>query len=381
MTLPPPRHGGIDEARLLLPGVVPEGDVLDFSINVNPLGPPDGLTEALEEALEAVTRYPEVSSDTLAKRLADSHGLTPEHLIVGNGTADLLFALLPQFSRRRAAIPYPTFIEYERACGVYGWDIRHIPPANTRDFSFDLERIEAALADGVILFLCQPNNPTGRCLPSAAVEWILEEAARKGGVVVLDEAFLPFTDAPSFVPWVTRFERLIVLRSMTKSFAIPGLRLGYAAAAPRMIEAWKRFLPPWNVNALAQAAGLFCLEREKEYLTESRRFVRSERERLMIQIREVPFLHPLPSEANFFLVFLDPAGGIDADALYPDLAKQGLLVRHCGSFRGMGSRHIRIGLKTRPENQRLLDSLWNLFSKPSRAGEGSIETTAPISMA
>ena len=365
MTLQPPPHGGIDGARALFPEGIVEEEILDFSISVNPLGPPPGLREVLEAALERLHCYPEISAATLTEHLAAYHGLSPDHFIVGNGTADLLFALIPQLPRREAVIPFPTFIEYERACAVNGWKILHVPPVDGGDFTFDPRGIADALTDGATLFLCQPNNPTGCCLDRGSLKALLERAERRGCTVVVDEAFLPFTDVPSAVPWVARHRRLIVLRSMTKSFAIPGLRLGYAAASPDIIERWRTSLPPWNVNNLAQAAGLFCLERGEAHLARSKRYIREERKRFTEEIRNHTSFEPLPSEANFLLVYLGP--DFAATRLYLSLARRGLLVRHCGSFRGMGDHHIRIGLKTRAENQRLLDALRAI------AGEASLE--------
>ncbi|RTZ91374.1 MAG: hypothetical protein DSY91_05120, partial [Deltaproteobacteria bacterium] len=217
----PPRHGGIDEATEILPRGIPEGEILDFSISINPMGPPPGLREALVKALETIPRYPEITSETLTGRLAETHGLSPEHVIVGNGSSDLLFSLIPQIPTRKAVIPYPTFIEYERACALYGWEIRHVPPENTRDFSFDVPKIEEGLTGGSNLFLCQPNNPTGRCIAPSLLERLVKRADKTGGLVILDEAFLPFTETSSAIPWVTRFDNLIILRSMTKTYGIP----------------------------------------------------------------------------------------------------------------------------------------------------------------
>ena len=365
MALYPPRHGGIDEARGLLPGDIPEEDVLDFSISINPLGPPPGLKEFLIENLHAISRYPEISADTLAERLASHHGLSPDHVIVGNGTADLLFSLLPQFSGSRALVPYPTFIEYERVCTLYGWTLCHIPPTDTRTFAFDVRRITEDLTENAVLFLCHPNNPTGRCMDPASLEAVLERARRKNVLVVLDEAFLPFTDAPSAAALAGKGDGLVALRSMTKSFAVPGLRLGYAVASPAVIDRWKTFLPPWNVNILAQAAGVFCLERAEEHMERTKRFVREERERVAAAIREIPFLDPLPSDANFFLVRVDTKT-LTASELYLALAKRGILVRHCGSFRGMGEGHVRIGLKSREENRRLIAALREIVADRTR---------------
>jgi len=361
-----PRHGGVNEADRIFGSSRGRKTWLDFSISINPLGPPPGLREILSQALETIPAYPESDARTLTEELAVFHDLTPSHFIAGNGSTDLLFSLIPLLPNKRAIIPYPAFIEYERVCEIYGWHILHVPPAETVRFTWDAEAILSNLIPEATLFLCQPNNPTGKCLKEEDLERILDKAERLGTFVILDEAFLPFTERPSSIPSVTRHATLIVLRSMTKSYGIPGLRLGYAAAAPSVIARWKRYLPPWNVNTLAQAAGTYCLRHGEKHLDTSRQFVCEERKRLGHAINQFPFLTALPSEANFFLVFLD-SEGLDADDLYLSLGQRGILVRHCGSFRGMGKNHIRIGIKGRRENEDLVKTLREITSQVQSA--------------
>jgi len=355
----PPRHGGTDAVAKIF-GVRASGkDFLDFSISINPLGPPPGLMEALTQALEAIPRYPEIDAKTLSERLASQHGITPEHIIVGNGSSDLLFSLIPLLPVKCAVIPYPTFIEYERACQIYGWHILHIPPRETTNFTFDGQEILSHITPKAALFLCQPNNPTGQCMESEMLEKILDRAEKNRTFIILDEAFLPFTDMDSAIPRVLRHKTLIVLRSMTKSYGIPGLRLGYAVASPRIISRWKAYLPPWNVNVLAQTAGIYCLENGGDHLDRSKAFIREEMGWMAAEIRKnAPFV-PLPSETNFSLAFIN-SDVLSADDIFFSLGKRGILVRHCGSFRGMGNRHIRIGIKKRADNQRLIAALRDL---------------------
>ncbi len=357
----PPRHGGSDEVVRIFGNSLIGKKLLDFSISINPLGPPSGLMETLTRALKTIPSYPEIDAKTLTGEIAALHNLSPRHIIVGNGSTDLLFSLIPLLPHKRAVIPYPSFIEYERVCEIYGWHILHVPPADTDRFALDTRAILSNIVSHTTLFLCQPNNPTGQCLESEALESILDKAEKQGTFVILDEAFLPFTERPSAIPWVSRHESLIILRSMTKSYGIPGLRLGYAVAAPGIISRWKSYLPPWNVNALAQAAGIYCLQDGGVHLKKSKVFIYEERQRLMDGINRLSTLHSLPSEANFFLVSIE-SETLSADDLYLSLGKRGILVRHCGSFRGMGNHHIRIGIKNREDNQALLSALRDIVS-------------------
>ncbi len=352
----PPLHGGAETLESLLHPGEGENRFIDFSVSINPLGPPDGLKEFLVRRLRAISVYPEITAATLTDRIADCHGYSKDWVIVGNGTADLLFAFASLYERKKAVIPFPTFVEYERVCTVHHWEIEHVPPLEGESFSFDLEGIAKVMTDGAVAFLCQPNNPTGRGIDRAELEELLSSAEKVGGTVVVDEAFLPFSRIPSVIEWVRRWDRLVVLRSMTKSFAIPGLRLGYAVANPTLIERWKTFLPPWNVNTLAQLAGVFCLEYGKDYMERSRQYLVHERDWLMKEIQKLPWLSPFFSEANFFLLSVN-APTFTADEVYHALAKRGIVVRHCGSFRGMGNRYLRIGVKRREENRLLVSAL------------------------
>ncbi len=365
-----PRHGGIDEAAMFIPRGFPLEKVRDFSISINPLGPPPGLVEALSPTLKEIIGYPEIDAKTLTGELAAFHGLSSDAFIVGNGSIDLLFSLIPLLPNKRAVIPYPTFIEYERVCAIYGWDIHHVPPTDLDTFETDVQTLLSHATPESTLFLCQPNNPSGLCLDSDHLERLLVQTKKKGTFVILDEAFLPFTERPSTIPWIQRHPSLIILRSMTKTYGIPGLRLGYAVAAPAIITRWKQFLPPWNVNTLAQRAGLYCLRHGGSHLKKSKGFIQEERNRLSREIDRLPGLRSLPSEANFFLISVD-GNTLTADNLTLSLGRQGLLIRHCGTFRGMGNRHVRIGLKTRPDNQILLAALRDALTAPgdgSRAG-------------
>ena len=352
----PPRHGGAQEADRIFGTAFAGREFLDFSISINPLGPPPGLLKVLIRVLEKIPAYPESDARTLVEELASFHGHSSRYFIAGNGSTDLLFSLVQLLPNRRAIIPYPSFIEYERICEIYGWHILHVPPVETTRFAWDPEAILENLTPGATLFICQPNNPTGQSLEMDDLEKILQKAERLGTFVILDEAFLPFTERPSMIPRVSRYSTLIVLRSMTKTYGIPGLRLGYAAASPAIVDRWRRCLPPWNVNILAQEAGVYCLRQGGDYLERSKRFIREERERLSDGINRLHFLQALPSEANFFLVILDQEV-LTADELYLFLGKQGILVRHCGSFRGMGKGHVRVGVKGRNDNDALLTAL------------------------
>jgi threonine-phosphate decarboxylase len=326
----------------------------DFSVNVNPLGPPSGVLNGLREELDAIARYPDSDCTALAARLAAHHDVAPEQIVIGNGSTELIYAIARAYRPRRAAIMEPTFTEYLRASLRVGADAEHWlaePP------HFDLEPFEPGEAD--LVWLCNPNNPTGRLwLPNALAGWMRNHPATQ---FVVDEAFLPFLDEEqehSLIPALSRFPNVSVIRSMTKVYALAGLRLGYAVANPRRADAIRSQIPPWSVNHFAQAAGLAALA-DHDFLARTRQWFRAERRAFdqgLISLSQ--FLEVVPSRANFNLLRI--RCGCSA-WLAELLAQHGLIVRDASNFIGLSEGHVRVAVRTAPENRRLLAELRSLF--------------------
>ncbi len=335
-------HGGVRPAELRSHGVDPDS-VLDFSSNTNPLGPPFDPAELLAASVE---RYPDPSAEELRYALARVHSVTPEHVFAGNGAAELirLLAIAYLAPGDRALVLEPTFGEYALSCRLMGATVVACRAAAERGFAPDVGEVLALIGRHRprLVFVCQPNNPTGHYLDRNEVSAILEAAP---GLVVLDEAYVNFVEdawpSTSLLP----AGNLVILRSMTKDCALAGLRLGYVLAAPEVVRALARAAPPWNVNALAQRAGVLALK-NAGYLERSRRLVR-EALGLLREGLETLGLRPLPSRANFFLVEVG-----DGRGFREALLRRGILVRDCASF-GLPS-YVRLAARPVEECRRLL---------------------------
>ncbi|MCL6647297.1 MAG: histidinol-phosphate aminotransferase family protein [Chloroflexi bacterium] len=328
LDLPEVPHGSLaaSEARGR-PGI------LDLSANLSPLGVPPAVREAVARApLEA---YPEPDALPLREAIAARLGLSVAHVVAGNGAVDLIWraALVALRPGQQGLVVGPTFGEYARAVRVAGGEpleVRAQPP----DFAPPLAEVMAALrAAPAVLFLCNPNNPTGTLLPAEAIAQLLNAAPET--LVVVDEAYQQFSAGPDLLPLLGR-ENLVLVRSLTKTYAMPGVRVGYALASPPVAAALRRVAPPWSVSAPAIAAGLAALALP-EWEEASQRLARRGLECLMAGLR-ARGLAPLPSAANFLLVAV-PA----ATRVRQQLLERGVLVRDCTSFGLPGYLRIAAG--------------------------------------
>lgn len=348
--LPPQDHGGNTRqvcARLGLE------QVLDFSASINPLGQPEGLREHLWAHWDEVAHYPDRACAELTAALAAHHGVPEACLVAGNGSAELIALLLQAFAPRRLVLAPPDFGLY-REVAPPGVPVVEVPRREAEGFAPDLGALAAAVGPGDLVLLSNPGNPSGQYTPPADLEPLLNACDERGAHLAVDEAFADFQDGPACLGQAAIRPCLSVLRSLTKFYGIPGLRLGFLTAAPDTAAAVRRLLVPWSVNALAQRAGRYCLA-DAQWPGRSVAAVATLREELVAALAAVPGLRPLASAANYLLVELRPPAP-PADRLYQALARRGVLVRHCGSF-GLGQRYVRVAVRTAPENRRLLDAL------------------------
>lgn len=333
--------------------------VLDFSVSVNPLGPPASVLQAIRRRLPAIERYPDPYCQSLAEKLAHCHRLSSKHVLIGNGSNELIHLICRALQPKRVAIVEPTYTEYLRAATLVGAEVDHWLPVGG-DFCprpFD--------PDGAaIVWVCNPNNPTGHLWECGRLaDWI---ASHPQKVFVVDEAFMPFCDGQtgrkcqrrgnemSLIPLLERFDNLIVLRSMTKVYAFPGLRLGYLATSPELAGRLRTHLIPWSVNSLAEAAGLAALD-DPTYLERTRFWLMQARAVFLKDVRDLePVLVPLPTQGNFVLVRLS---GISGTWLTERLLECGLAVRNASNFVGLDDSYVRIGLHLPARNQRLVEAL------------------------
>ncbi len=345
---PPQDHGGNRaevQARLGL------GELLDFSASINPLGCPEGLQACVAAAWPSVLHYPDRRAAPLREALARRTGLAPEALAIGNGSAELLDLALRVLAPRRLVTCPPDFGLYGRLVPP-GTATALVPRVEAQGFAPDLGALARGLAPGDAVLFSNPGNPSGHPVAAPDLQALLGRVRAAGATLVLDEAFADFCPGVSLLGEAGRDPHLVVLRSLTKIYAIPGLRLGYLGAHPTLVARLEALQVPWSVNALAQAAGAYCLGVEG-WGARSRAFVARARERLAEALGALPGLEPLASAANYLLVRVGPPG---ATAAYEACARRGVLVRHCGSF-GLGERYLRVAVRTDGENDRLVAAL------------------------
>ncbi len=342
------QHGGVDREELTRLGLQ-AGQVLDFSTNMNPLG----LSPKVAEALARVdpSSYPDPSCAALRKGIAEACGVSPEHVLAGNGSTELVHLAARAFLRSQdtVAIFTPTFGEYQRAAEAVGARVVAIPAPEPGSFRWDVERASQRMKTlkPRLVFLCNPNNPTGVYLSQAELVHLLDSLG--DAILVVDEAYLSFVDAPWRCEDLAQaHDNVIVVRSMTKAWGMPGVRLGYALASQERIQAMARQQPTWSVSAYAQAAGLAALG-DTTHVEQGRKLAREAMAYLERELAALG-LRAQPTSANFMLVHVG-----DAAAVRAALLRRGVNVRDCTSF-GLPA-YIRVVARPIPECERLLAAM------------------------
>ncbi|MDA8065368.1 MAG: threonine-phosphate decarboxylase CobD [Thermaerobacter sp.] len=338
-------HGGNPLAAARRLGRPPE-EFLDFSASINPLGLPRAAREALRGSRAAAERYPDPQYRELTAALAAYLGVDPECLVVANGASGALWNLL--LARRPEAVRIfrPAFSEYARGARAAGAKIREAdlgdsftPPATGQP--------------GELVFWNNPHNPSGAVVEAARLEPWAEAVLARGAIPVLDEAFVDFLPDPrrwSLRCWVARHPGPVILGSLTKYFALAGLRLGYLLAAPEVAGALREAAEPWRVNAAAAAAGAAALG-DAAFVAASRRLLPRWREELRAKLQALPGVEVYPSQVNFLLLRLPRPGISEA------LARRGILVRDCANFPPLSPGHVRVAVRRPGENRRLVRAL------------------------
>lgn len=326
-------------------------DALDFSANVSPLGLPQGVADAITAALPTADRYPDPFCRELRTKLARHEGVPADQILCGNGAADLIFRLAWAAKPRRALVTAPTFAEYAAALESVGCEVERFFLREETDFALTEEFLSAIHPGLDLVFLCQPNNPTGRLAAPELVERILRRCAACGALLVVDECFLDFSPdhAQLTAKPLLGTGPLFLLKAFTKLYGMAGIRLGYTLCADTtLLDAMQRCGQPWAVSGLAQAAGLAALD-ETAYVEAVRTLIAQQRPLLAAGLRALG-LRVLDSRANY-LLFHGP------ETLGDTLRPRGVVLRSCANYPGLGPGWYRTAVRTAPENQQLLQTL------------------------
>ncbi|NPV91085.1 MAG: threonine-phosphate decarboxylase [Firmicutes bacterium] len=333
---------------------------IDFSANINPLGVPVSVKRVIIENLDLLVHYPDPGCRALKEALSGSIGVPVESIIVGNGGSELIYLLARVIKPKKALILHPTFSEYGDAVLAAGGEVESLLASPGTGFYHDLSAMpRLPQMEGVeMIFLCNPNNPTGRTWTREEVLGLAGWSAARGIWLVVDEAFMDFVDdwaEREVIAAASSRSRLIVTRSMTKFFALAGLRLGYAVASRDTVERLEASREPWSVNWLAQVAGVAALA-DKDYQARTREWIEEERRYMARELSAIAGLESWPTETNYMLLRIKRENRYTRD-LQAVLGPRGLLIRDGSSFPGLGPDYFRVAIRSRPENQRLLDEL------------------------
>jgi len=364
-------HGGNIHAAARALGVRPER-ILDLSASINPLGMPESVRTAIASHLTAAEHYPDPDCVDLARALARHHAIDSDTILCGNGSTELIYLAVRALRPERALIPAPTFAEYERALqgsgkrevgsGKGGINYFHLREED--GFRLDASAFIDAMTKMVsscsspinhhpslpLAFLCNPNNPTGVLIPRSDVLEIAAAAKKLRCYLIVDEAFIDFCPEQSVIDAAAHNPYLIVLRSMTKFYALAGIRLGYGVFPPLIMRRIRAIREPWTVSSIAQIAGIAALN-DHAYHTQTLTMLAREKQFLERRLQSLCIPH-LPSAANYYLLRVD-----GADTVVATLAGKGILLRSCVNFRGLGRSHVRIAVRSHRENLRFLKEL------------------------
>lgn len=341
-------HGGdIETAKAYY-----SGEILDFSANINPLGMPEGVARAARESIGDAVHYPDPHCRHLRQAIAEKEGIEARNILCGNGAADLIFRLAQALKPNRAVVLAPTFSEYESALRSAGCEVVYHLLRRENDFDVTDALLGQLTPDIDLLWLCTPNNPSGRLIGDAMMGRILEHCAKMDIFVAVDECFLDLcTQGKPLTDRIRSFPRLFLLRAFTKSFAMPGLRLGYGLCGdPDLLDRMAASGPPWAVSVPALAAGLAAL-REDDFLESSRAYIAEERQWLTAALRSLGFW-VCEGSANYLLLRSDSPRDLGDAA-----QARGILIRRCSNYVGLDEHDYRVAVRRHEENQRLIQVL------------------------
>ncbi|MDR3570425.1 MAG: threonine-phosphate decarboxylase CobD [Syntrophobacteraceae bacterium] len=350
-------HGGNVYELSALAGCSPK-EILDFSASINPLGPPPGLDEVLSDCLGLLQSYPDIHCLRLTEAIAKFHDIDPACIVVGNGSTELIYWLPRALGVQRALAVLPAFGEYVKAFELQGTRVEKIFPSPEESFQPRVKHLEAALRKESFeaVLLTHPSSPAGSLLHEETIDWIAKKSVGSAPFLLVDEVFVDFCDHASLRPFVEKANNLALIRSFTKFYGLPGLRIGYLLAPPGIAGRVRNFLPPWSVSTPAQAAGAWCLTRD-EYRLKTLELIEEQRRRLAVGLSAIPGLEVFPSAANFLLVRMGQGLGSASRLKWEIFERHRLLIRDCGSFEGLGERYFRVAVRLPEQNERLVKAL------------------------
>jgi len=340
---------------------IPLDDVIDFSISTNPFGAPESALESIRGHLNLVKHYPDPNPEWLLETLAKSADVESKNVILGNGSTELIYLFNEVFLEDgyEAVIPVPSFSEYKAAIERFGGSMTFLRCYSSKSFQLNVEELENTLSEKTrIIFLCNPNSPTGVLYKKKDVLRIIKFAEERNVLVFFDEDYIDFVDDNkrySMAEYVNKHNNLFVLRSLTKFFGLAGVRIGYGIGSPELISALKKVQMPWSINSLAMFATDTAVN-DFDFIKKSRLLVSQSRKEMCEMFKSIPWLKVHPSETNFLLVEITQTG-LTSTQIKEGLSKKGLLIRDCKDFDGLDNRFFRVTVRKPEENKKLITQI------------------------
>ena len=331
----------------------PDVYVIDFSSSVNPLGCHPGVKRYLKKHLDLISEYPDPNSSDLRANLAWFTGVRKKQIVVGNGATEIIYNFCKTFLNKKTPIliPIPTFSEYEVSAKLCECKISFF---KTMDLSKNLQKFIMKIPRNGCIFICNPNNPTGVLIKKKEMLKIISAAKKKSSLVFIDETFIELVPESneSLIKHIKNYENLFILRSLTKSFGLAGIRIGYGVSNSQIIDPLQKIKIPWNVSYMAQraASAAICYH---PFLEKTCKLIKKEKDFISSNLAKSKKFTCYNSSTNFILVKTK----IKSKLLQKKLQRKKILIRDCSTFRGLNQNYIRIGVKTRKENIKLVKAL------------------------
>lgn len=324
-------------------------NIIDFSANINPLGTPQNVIEAAANSLQYISNYPDIYCSDLRQAVSQYEKVSPQWLIFGNGAAELIFLLTRAIKPKKALIPAPTFIEYEQSLLNEACQVEYFYLKKENEFRLTEDFLDCLKPDIDMVFLCNPNNPTGQPIEKELLINILEKCKENQIFLAMDECFLEFLENGrdyTLKEYLDNHKNLFLLKAFTKQYGMAGIRLGYGMCSNKeLLEKMEQSTQPWNISIPAQAAGVAAL-REREHVKKGLDIIGEQRPYLINQLQQLGF-QVFGSKANY-IFFEGPKG------LYEKALEGGFLIRDCSNYPGLEDGYYRIAVKTKEENERLI---------------------------
>lgn len=330
-------------------------DILDFSANINPLGISKAVKESMIAALDKVEAYPDITYYDLKHTIGSYEGINISKVFLGNGAAEVIFNLVRALKPKRVLLPAPTFSEYEEAVRSMDGEVKYYYLNEEKQFKIEEDFLNHIVEGIDLIFICNPNNPTGVLTEREFIEKVLKRAEIFNAKVVVDESFMDFVEENhrySAKNLMAAYDNLIIVKSLTKFYAMPGIRIGYGMTFNEEIQgAFKKVSVPWSVNIVA-AEGVRTALKEEEYVEKTIEYVKVQRDYLYSELKKLNFIKVYKPSVNFIMFKI-----LKNINLKEELISKGILIRSCGNYEGLHENFYRVAVRTKEENGKLINGM------------------------